>query len=284
MFYLDYLFKNLVLTIQLILKGEWGRVYEAIHARLYRRFHWLRFEVATRWLAGGRPRVTDPGLAVVTDHPVAFSSPDYVAPFGTKYNNSTNRKFVTLLDQRVRQDFKLDHPAYMDPGCSGGQLVADFTTLGWLALGLEGSDYSLKHGRANWASLGGRNLFTCDITKPFQVRQKGQDLRCHLITAWEVLEHIHPDDLDAIFRNIRHHLAEGGFFIASTSSHTSVVDGVELHQTRMTNSEWKAYIARCFPDLEVVDLGLRIYQYVRFDFGEPSHLVYRKKARATSAA
>jgi hypothetical protein len=107
-------------------------------------------------------------------------------------------------------------------------------------------------------------------------------LKFNLITAWEVMEHIKLDDLDAVFGNIRRHLAEGGYFIASTSSATSIVDGVELHQTRMTNSEWGAFIRERYRDLEPVDLKLKIHQYVRYDFGEPSFLVYRKAAHRVS--
>jgi predicted TPR repeat methyltransferase len=136
----------------------------------------------------------------------------------------------------------------------------------------------MKHRRANWKDLGGKRLFTCDITKPFRVRRGQQDLRFHLITAWEVMEHIHPNDLDALFQNIREHLTPGGCFIASTNSLSSIVDGVELHQTRMSNAEWRAYIAQRYPDLEPVDLGLKLHQHVRFDFGERSVLTYRKKA------
>jgi hypothetical protein len=90
------------------------------------------------------------------------------------------------------------------------------------------------------------------------------------------MEHIKREDLGVLFDNIRAHLAEGGLFIASTSSSTSIVDGVELHQTRMTNAEWRKFIQQHYADLEPVDPGLKIYQYVRYDFGEPSILVYQK--------
>jgi len=50
--------------------------------------------------------------------------------------------------------------------------------------------------------MAGKNLFTCDITKPFEVVQGSQPVRFDLITAWEVLEHIGPDALDQVFRNI----------------------------------------------------------------------------------
>lgn len=280
MFYLKYFFKNCLLAIQLVLRGEWRRVFEVLHARLYLRWHGLLFPWRAR---GERRRAPAPApcrLEVVTDHPVALGSPDHLAPHGTRYNNSTNGKFVLLMNQLFRRRFPDTELAFMDLGCSGGQLVRDFKEVHWIAVGLEGSDYSLKSRRANWATLAGTNLFTCDITKPFQVRRDGQPLKCNLITAWEVLEHLKIEDLDQLFRNLACHLVEGGCFIASTSSAPSVVDGLELHQTRMTNAEWRRFVADRHPGFQWDDLGLKIYQHVRFDFGERSHLVYRWTGRA----
>ena len=161
--------------------------------------------------------------------------------------------------------------------------MADFASLGWVAVGLEGSDYSLKHRRANWRALANRNLFTCDISKPFRLLQNGRDLRFHLVTAWEVLEHIRIEELETVYKNIVTHLEPGGCFIASTSSSTSIVGGIELHQTRMPNAAWREWVERHFPELEPVDLGLRVHQHVRFDFGEPSFLTYRKRIGAPGA-
>jgi SAM-dependent methyltransferase len=277
MFYLDYLRQNLRLTLQLMRRGEWGRIGRALHARLYLGLHWALFFFKAPWLRAQAPPLPVCQVEVVTAHPVAVTSPDHLAPFGAKYNNSTNRKFVTLMNARLRRQFPQAAPAMLDLGCAGGQLVADFARLRWLAVGLECSDYSLRQRRANWAALAGKNLFTGDISKPFRVRRDGQDLKFHLITAWDVLEHLRPDDLDTLFGNIRAHLAEGGYFIATTNSSSCIVDGIELHQTRMSNAQWRVFIAERYPDLEPADLGLKPCQYVRFDFGEPSFLVYRKK-------
>ena len=38
------------------------------------------------------------------------------------------------------------------------------------------------------------------------------------------------------------------------------------------------YVAEKFPDLEYVDVGLKIHQFVRYNFLHPSFLLYRKKA------
>ncbi|HOB97747.1 MAG TPA: class I SAM-dependent methyltransferase [Verrucomicrobiota bacterium] len=278
MFYIRYFLRNVALALGLLAKGEWRRVGLALYARIYVAVHWVLFPLCRPFIRRECGPVRDAVLKVETKHPVAFDSPDHAVPHGTKYNNSTNRKFVLLMHERFRRRSGRGGLAMMDLGCSGGQLVADFAALGWVAVGLEGSDYSLKQRRANWARLANRNLFTCDIAKPFKVLRDGERLECDLITAWEVLEHIHRDGLEPLFANIRSHLTEGGLFIASTSSSPSVVDGVELHQTRMSNAEWRAWVEAHCADLEPVDLGLKTYQYVRFDFGEQSFLVYRKRS------
>jgi SAM-dependent methyltransferase len=273
MFWLKYFFKNVALALRLIVRGDAKRVFRATYARIYRKLYDAIFSLKTR----SRPPASDFGvIKVVTDFPVAYASPDHVAPLGTMYDNSSNGKFVLHMDDLVRAEADARTPAMMDLGCSGGQLVADFKRVGWISVGLEGSDYSLKHRRANWAYLANKNLFTCDITKPFNVMLENRDLRFNLITAWEVLEHIKTDDLDRLFQNIRKHLADGGYFIASTASGPSVVNGVELHQTQWKNHEWQRFIRDQYSDLTPATVGLKIHQFVRYDFGEPSFLVYRK--------
>ena len=193
-------------------------------------------------------------------------------------DNSSNKKFVLHMQTLVEQWQGRGPKGFMDLGCSGGQLVADFKSLGWDAVGLEGSDYSMRHRRANWKHLANKNLFTADITKPFAVSENGGPLRFDLITAWEVLEHIAPQQLEQLFRNIINHLKPGGMFVASTTSAPDIHDGVDLHQSKLTNSEWRELIKSRFPELEPVDLGLKFYQYVRYNYDERSFLSYRRKA------
>jgi SAM-dependent methyltransferase len=212
-----------------------------------------------------------------TKYPVAYGSPDHIAPKGTAENNSTNKKFVLHMDAKLVHEFGKDNLCYMDLGCSGGQLVADFMKLRWTTVGLEGSDFSLKHRRANWATLAGTHLFTCDITKPYQIISDGHPAKFHLITAWEVMEHIATPDMGLVFRNIVNHLEEGGYFIASTTETSDIHNGLELHQTRWPNAAWCAYVAENFPELERTDINLKIYQYVRYNFQHPSFLIYRRK-------
>lgn len=229
-------------------------------------------------------KLVNPNIKVITKHQIAYESPDHIAPCGTMQDNSTNRTFIILINKLLAREFVSKQLNFLDLGCAGGQLVRDFRDLGYISVGLEGSDYSLKHKRANWPLLGGENLFTCDIKEPFEIISEDK-IKFHLITAWEVLEHIHKDDLDNFFINIIKHLEEGGYFIASTSSSSSYCNGLELHQTRMTNDEWRKYIQGKYRELIPADLGLRYYEYVRYSTigGENSFLVYKKVSRVTTS-
>jgi len=274
---LPALFENFLRAVRFLSQGQFRRVWNEVHVRIYRFVYeiiWI-FRRPIRRCCRPAPVGT---FAVQTKYPVAFESPDHIAPKGTAANNSTNKKFILHMDQKLHREFGNSTLRCLDLGCSGGQMVKDFLDLAWLAAGLEGSDYSLKRRRANWARLANINLFTCDITKPFQMTMNGNPVKFHLITAWEVMEHIATPDLDALFTNIRNHLEDGGYFIASTTCTPDIHEGIELHQTKWENHEWRAFVEKNYPDLEFSDVGLKIYQFVRYNFLHPSHLLYRKKA------
>ena len=268
--------ENILKAIRFLCTGQFRRVWNEVHVRLYRLTWAGLWPLLMPSRRAGRPEPRG-AFTRETRHPVAFASPDHIAPKGTAVNNSTNKKFILHMDEKLHREFGPGTLRMMDIGCAGGQTVADFMALRWQGIGLEGSDFSLKHKRANWAQLANTHLFTCDITKPFQLKLDGQPARFHLITAWEVMEHIAPDDLQQVFSNIFQHLEPGGYFIASTTETSDIHEGLELHQTRWTNAEWQAYLRRAFPDLEYVDVGLKIYQFVRYNFLHPSFLLYRRK-------
>lgn len=271
------MWENICKAVRFLFTGQFRRVWNEVHVRLYRAVWAVLWYVVMPFRKAGRRQ--RPGVFTrETKYPVAFESPDHIAPKGTAVNNSTNKKFVLHMDARLRREFgeKADL-RMMDLGCAGGQTVADFMTLCWQGVGLEGSDFSLKHRRANWAQLANTHLFTCDITKPYQVKLDGQPTAFHLITAWEVMEHMATPDLPQVFDNIVNHLEPGGCFIASTTETSDMHEGLELHQTQWTNAQWRAWVEKRYPNLEYVDMGLKIYQYVRYNFLHPSFLVYRKK-------
>jgi len=245
----------------------WMRFYKAVQEWLF----------ALRWHVFGKlPGPGEFGIKLETKNPIAFESPDHLIPWGTSRDNSTNKKFVTVMRNRILRENPNTTLGSLDLGCSGGQLVADFRSFGWMAVGLEGSDFSLKHKRANWPALAGKNLFTCDVTKPFKLTTQDKPAQFNLVTMWEVLEHIPTPDLPQLFSNITAHLAPGGYFIASTTSEPDIHDGVDLHQTKWTNAEWRAWLGKTHPELQHVDLGLKSYQFVRHN-QEGSYLTFQKK-------
>jgi len=265
---------------ELIRTGKTNYLFADAWMRLYKFIQEWMFSLRFR-IFGKLPAPVDSVIRLDTEHAVAFESPDHLIPWGTSRDNSTNKKFVTVMRRRVEREFPGSTCGALDLGCSGGQLVADFRSLGWLAVGLEGSDFSLKHGRANWPSLAGKNLFTCDVTRPFKITVDGRPAKFHLITMWEVLEHIPTPDLPQLFANIVGHLEEGGYFIASTTSAPDIHDGVDLHQTRWTNDQWQQWLSRTHPELESVHLRLKYYQFVRHN-EERSFLTYKKTGPTSS--
>lgn len=182
------------------------------------------------------------GVRVVTEHPVAYDSPDHLAPWGTSRDSSRNSRFNKKLYRLFEALGR--PPRVLDLGCSGGGFVRECHNDGCLAVGLEGSDFSLRTARAEWATIGGRLLFTSDIAKPFEVRVKadGEEtkLQFDVITSWEVFEHIRTEELPVLLENVKRHLAPDGIVVLSISTTSDAPNGVELHQTLQPEAWWAA--------------------------------------------
>jgi hypothetical protein len=115
------------------------------------------------------------------------------------------------------------------------------------AIGIEGSDYSKKCNRAEWRLLSGRNLFTADITKPFVVSPppphptggETAPFQAHVISAWEVMEHIKEYDLPQLLNNVKEHLVQGGIFIGSIATFDDYENNVHWHSTIKPKEWWE---------------------------------------------
>lgn len=189
-------------------------------------------------------RISQFKVEVETEFPLAFDSPDHLYPWGTKRDNSTDGNFINETILHFGQGIKTIQ--VLDIGCSGGQMVRDFNVLGQLAVGIEGSDYSVKNKRRYWDTLHNKLLFTCDASRPYKVKVNGEDARFDLITAWEVLEHIHPDRLDTFFENIYLHMYDHSEFVASISMVSDKPEGHELHLSLFIDAVWKEKLEKHF--------------------------------------
>lgn len=158
-------------------------------------------------------------MNIVTDYPVALDSPDHIYPWGTANDNTTDIGFINEIESYF-QNKKIK---MLDIGCSGGQLVIDFHSRGHQSIGIEGSNFSVKSGRANWPKYHNKILFTCDATKPYKIMDGKENVIFDLITAWEVVEHISFDDLEIFFNNIKNHMNKDSIFCASISTEEDIV-------------------------------------------------------------
>jgi SAM-dependent methyltransferase len=179
-------------------------------------------------------------VSLETNYPVAWDSPDHLMPWGTIHDSSRNIRFNHKL---YRLFSALSRPLrVMDLGCSGGGFIRDCNNDGCVAVGLEGSNHSQHWSRAEWATLGGKLLYTCDIGKPFKVLfeadNQSKPALFDAVTSWEVLEHIRTEELTTVFKNVIQHLAPGGIVVFCISVEGDAPQGVELHQTIMPEAWW----------------------------------------------
>jgi SAM-dependent methyltransferase len=184
--------------------------------------------------------ISAPALKIVVraEREVADESPDHLVPVGTRRDNSTNQRFNDKLYKLYDFTRQLK---ILDLGCSGGGFVKNCFDDGHVAVGLEGSDYSKRFGRAEWRTIP-ELLFTCDVTGEFEIFMEAQGrlerLQFDVVTSWEVMEHIAARDLPRVAANVKKHLAPGGLWIMSVSPRPDVYNGVNLHQTVQPKSWW----------------------------------------------
>jgi 2-polyprenyl-3-methyl-5-hydroxy-6-metoxy-1,4-benzoquinol methylase len=196
-------------------------------------------------------------------------------------DNSTNTLFIDEILEFCKTNYNIDKIKFMDLGCSGGQLAVDFHERGHIGIGLEGSDYSVKHQRANWPKYHNEILFTCDVTKPYSLYENEEQIKFNVITAWEVIEHIRPEDLNNLFTYISNNLEDGGIFVGSISTNEEFYEGnteIILHQTVMDQFKWQNELLQNI----LKDTGLTLYEYpfqnvVRGDQGS-FHILLQKSS------
>ena len=145
---------------------------------------------------------------------VADDSPDHICPVGAIRDNFTSQGLI----EEVKDGFDGEQISILDLGCAGAQFVVDFINRGDIGVGLEGSSTSLTGvGKDNWDKYHDKNLFLCDITKDYQLYQDGEPMEFDFIHSEEVFEHIAPDDVDSMLKNIFKHFKKGGLCVFGVS-------------------------------------------------------------------
>ena len=207
-------------------------------------------------------------MRVITNYPVAIDSPDHIFPFGTAENNTTDLGFI----DEIENYFGGNKIKTLDVGCAGGQLTVDFHNRGHLAIGIEGSDYSVITRRANWPNYYDNILFTCDATKPYEIVDDNDNrIIFDLITSWEVVEHIHNDDLSNFFSNMTEHMNENSIFCASIAPVPDVQQGHILHQSVYSKEVWMSEILpKYFSDIKELPFNNKVR------YGSSFHVMCKK--------
>ena len=95
--------------------------------------------------------------------------------------------------------------------------------------------------RAEWKTIPG-NLFTCDITKHFQVSKLVNNsyvnMKFHVITCWEVMEHLEIPGIEGLCKNVLNHLEDEGIWVMSICYVDDIINGVNLHRTVKQKDWW----------------------------------------------
>jgi len=108
-------------------------------------------------------------IKVISNHKIAKSSNDHIFPHGTR-DESRNLRFNSKIYNHFNHLFiKKQSIRILDLGCAGGGFVQDCLNDGYVAVGLEGSDFCLKNKYTSWIKNYQKFLFTQDITKKFLI-------------------------------------------------------------------------------------------------------------------
>jgi len=220
---------------QEFIRQEYAKLDEQLHIHIdmaARDTHIILSQIS----APGNPLHQEAQYELHTDDPVAYESPDHLHSRGTKNDNTRAPFFIKKCESLFPEK---GHLRFADLGCAGGGIVLDALLRGHQAIGLEGSDYSLKSQRAEWRLLR-NNLFTCDIAKPFSVVDlEGKPVLFDIVSAWEVFEHIPEEGVPQMLENIANMLTPGGYFIGTVSQVEDYEpeSGVLLHLT-IRKAEW----------------------------------------------
>lgn len=193
-------------------------------------------------------------ITLLTNHPLAEDSDDHHHPDGIYLDNNYNQRFVSSVEEFYKRPIAL-----LDLGCAGGELVCRMLGKGHIAVGLEGSDHclnidsdavtkysSMPLGHQNWQTYGNKNLFTCDITYDYELKNNNSIMQFDLITCFDVMEHFFEERIDTFCQMVLRHLKPDGIFVASIALFNLEKNHIEYHKSLFTREKWAQILAGHF--------------------------------------
>ena len=174
-------------------------------------------------------------MRVITKKALAIDSLDYESPGGSIWDIHPGKSYCLKIKKLINSG------KYLDLGAGGGVLVDNLAKYGVDAYGLEGTDHAVNTSKYEnlpnhpwirkdekrwkiitdaWKKWYNKRLFHGDVTEEFSFYNDNSRVTFDIISAWEVLEHIHENKIPFLVENIRLNLNKGGIFIGSVSTQT----------------------------------------------------------------
>jgi len=206
-------------------------------------------------------------IKIMTKYPIATASPDFkiqqeelILPCSAGEDNSTSLKLIDKIGEHYAKTIGVDKNDLrlncLDLGCGGGQLIVDLNKQSFTdtCIGLDGIAGTI--GWPNWLTYP-NNFYNVDLSKEYTIlnAQTSEPMQFDLITSWEMIEHLHPQDIDIFFKTLHKHLSPTGMFIGSIAMfpdtrdtngfyeghphHDPTTEQFVLHQTVMSREEWR---------------------------------------------
>ena len=200
-------------------------------------------------------------VTVVTNNPIALHSDDHIHPCGVHLDNNLNPLFV----QQAEQLFEGRKINFLDLGCAGGALVCNMHERGHNAVGLEGSDRALNPtedqgmpaGYDNWQKYYNQILFTCDVTKEYDILENGSLMQFDLVTCMDVMEHFTEPELEIFMQMLTKHMKSTCVYVASIGMHDSLKIGsdgqftdINYHKLVMSHEWWLEKLTKYFNKID----------------------------------
>lgn len=164
---------------------------------------------------------------------------DYNEVFKLKEYNLENKDRIKAVENWLNKSDKA-----LDVGCGRGHYLKYLLGKGFNIVGLEPSDYVIKHDLKNLPVIHGTIE---DIKENYDA-----------LFAMDVLEHIAPEDIDKQLEVLSKHAPKALYGIAN---HSDVWDGVELHLIQQPAIWWFEKLKKYYGEVSIVEQGDRFNMF-----------------------